>query len=335
VDNSQRQANLTDALRFVGALCVVWYHNPVYWNLQEYTFIVDSAKLLILGWSMPFFYATSARFTCAGQSFEKISARLGRILILIIIYTVLYEGLHWSSGTGLISLCISRVGECNAALVLDTFRNVGNTPGYYLSDLASMTFLALIACLHPVGKWLLITFTWAAFLLGDSRMSGYFLNPLANACMALALLYSFMIALRPLDSRRPYLPFSIIMLLLLILSWGWANLEFARNEYWNESPRIMLFGGLLLLFMSADDLFEVKGDCIVYLSAWGRNYAFGIFIFHQLCFDILTPHSIRVLRGLLNIADPLVIYLVTGIITTFAALLITKAVRQYAPRLLM
>lgn len=336
MDTGRRQANLTDALRLLGALCVVWYHNPSYWNLQGHTAMVDAAKLVLLGWSMPFFYATSARFACSARPLDKSAARLGRLLLLIVFYTVLYELLHWRQGTGMVSACLSGAGDCTAALVFDTFRNVGNTPGYYMSDLVCMTLLAVLGSLLPAGKWFLLGLMWIAMLAGSARLGGFFLNPLALGCMAFALLYLFLLAPRLHNTGRWHLspPAAALVLLALPLSWGWANLALAQNDYWTQPVRIALFGALLLLFMSLGDVVETSGKWITSFSVWGRNYAFGIFIFHQLCFDLLSPRFIGLLQARLHVTDPLVLYLMNGGMATIVVLLVTRIARQFTPRLL-
>ncbi|MBP0598379.1 hypothetical protein J8I26_09710 [Herbaspirillum sp. LeCh32-8] len=332
----RRAANVTDALRLLGALCVVWYHNPLYWNLQGHLASVDTVKMVVLGWSMPFFYATSARFAFTGKSPARLLPRMATLLGLVIFYTALYELAHWRSETGLVARCLGDAGGCSASLVFDTLRNVGNTPGYYLSDLLSMYLLACLAGISPALGWIMAGAAWIALLLGQVKLGGLFLNPLALGCLSVALLYRLLLAprLRAMPRLRLPAPMVLPLLALLPLVWGAANVLLAQNDYWRDTGRIVLFGLLLLPFLAIDDGSESDSRLLAVLSRWGRQYAFGIFIFHQLCFDLLGARAAAWVQRLLHVQDELGLYLVAGVAATLAALALTALTRKMAPALL-
>jgi hypothetical protein len=336
VSTDRRTANFTDALRLLGALCVVWYHNPLYWNLQGHLAAVDAVKMVVLGWSMPFFYATSAKFAFAGKSPARLMPRMATLLALIVFYTVLYELAHWRGETGLVARCLGDAGGCSAALVLDTVRNVGNTPGYYLSDLLSMYLLACLAGIHPALGWLIAGAAWIALLAGQAKLGGLFLNPLALGCLSVALLYRLLLAqrLRGMPPLRLPAPMALPLLALLPLAWGVANAFLAQNDYWRDAGLIAVFGLLLLPFLAIDDIARAGARPLAMLSQWGRQYAFGIFIFHQLCFDLLGARAAAVVQRLFHLRDELSLYLAAGAAATLAAIALTAAFRKMAPALL-
>ncbi|MBG7620178.1 hypothetical protein I5R65_11945 [Herbaspirillum sp. AP02] len=334
---SRHPANVTDAMRLVGAYCVVWYHNPFYWNLHEHTQWVDAMKLLILGWSMPFFYTTSARFAFAGKDVSRHFQRVVRLVALIGFYTVLYELLHWNLPTSLASHCFgSSTADCSPGLVFETLRNVGNTPGYYLSDLIVMHLLAMLVAARPfIGKGLAIVGGIALFA-GWIRLGGLFLNPLGLFGLSAALGYIYLVAPRLSGYRRVSLapvP-TAAMALGFVLLWGVANLLQAQNQYWNDTSNILLFLPLLLLFMALSDLIRPEGRLTLLVSEWGRKYAFGIFIFHQLCFDLLAPRVAQVTMKLVQGDNALTLYVLSSIVISAAATIVTAIIRKAAPVLL-
>lgn len=333
-----RPANLTDAWRLLGALCVVWYHNPLYWNLpQAHLAVVDAIKLILLGWSMPFFYATSAKFAFAKKTPSRLARRIVTLLILIVFYTVLYELVRWRSSVGLIAHCIDGVaGNCSPTFVFGIFRNVGNTPGYYLSDLLSMYLLACLASIHPALRWIIMGFVWVALLMNQSRFGGLFLNPLALGCLGIALFYRPWIGNRLRNIERwPLSGFFVLSLLILLpITWGVMNYFLAQNDYWRDVSNILIFGAFLFGFLIIDDVIEPTGRVLNTLSHWGRQYSFGIFIFHQLCFDFLGAHIAMWTQRAFHIHDELILYFIVGVIATLASIISTIIARKISPILL-
>ncbi len=324
-------------MRLAGAFCVVWYHNPFYWNLHEHTQWVDAMKLLFLGWSMPFFYAMSARFAFAATDVSRHLQRVLRLAALISFYTVLYELLHWNQPSSLASRCFADSATgCSPGLVFETLRNVGNTPGYYLSDLLVMHLLAMLVAVRPViGKALALVGAIALFA-GWIRLGGLFLNPLGLFGLSAALGYLYLVAPRLAGDRRIMLaPLPTAALVLgFVLSWGIANLLQAQNQYWSDTSNILVFVPLLLLFMALNDLVRPEGRLALLVSEWGRKYAFGIFIFHQLCFDILAPRVAQVVTKLMHGDNALALYVLTSIVISAAATIVTAIIRKAAPVLL-
>lgn len=336
MNSDRRTANVTDALRLLGALCVVWYHNPLYWNLHTHLASVDTIKMVVLGWSMPFFYATSAKFAFTGKSPARLLPRMATLLGLVVFYTALYELAHWRSETGLAARCLREAGDCSASLVFDTVRNVANTPGYYLSDLLSIYLLACLAGIHPTLGWITAGVAWTALLFGQAKLGGLFLNPLALGCVSVAQFYRLLCAprLQAMPRLRLPVPMAMLLLALLPLGWGVANVLLAQNDYWRDTGSIVLFALLLLPFLAIDDIAESGSRLLTTLSRWGRQYAFGIFIFHQLCFDLLGSRAAAWVQRLFHFRDELGLYLVAGVAATLAAIIATALIRKMAPALL-
>jgi len=333
---NRHPANITDSLRLLGALCVVWYHNPLYWNLQDYSPAVDAGKLLVLGWSMPFFYATSAKFAFAGKKPAHLICRMFMLLMLIVFYTVLYELSHWRNESSLFSRCLGNVDGCSPKVLFDTFRNVSNTPGYYLSDLVSMYMLACVAAIRPIFGWGVAATGWAAFLLGLGKMGGLFLNPLALGCLAVALLYRYLLVRHLDDVPQISLRTPGFLLLLILLPWAWgvANYFVGQNDYWSDPAIIPLFALFLLVFLLVGDVTQPTGCLPSALSRWGREYSFGIFIFHQLCFDLLGTRAVAWGQRLFQVNDSLLLYLAAGLTATASAIVLTAVIRKISPALL-
>lgn len=334
---SRRPANITDTMRLIGAYCVVWYHNPFYWNLHEHIQWVDGLKLVFLGWSMPFFYGISARFAFTGKDFSRRWERIVRLGILVIFYTLLYEFFHRRNPGSLAIRCLENSGtECSAGLIFDTLRNVGNTPGYYLSDLIVIYLLAIVVTVRP---WLMIalaSFASLSLFMGWIRLGGLFLNPLGlfGVCAALG----YLVLIRPCLAQYRNINLKTLsscsVIMGFILVWGCANLLLAQNQFWNGTGNILLFLSLLMLFMGLSDLIQPEGRYIAMVSEWGRKYAFGIFIFHQLCFDLLAPGIARIMSALTHSQDMLPLFVVTGLVVSLAATVITVIIRKAAPALL-
>lgn len=126
-----RDPNISDACRFLAALCVIWYHNPLYWQLRDYTSYVDVAKLIFLGWSMPFFYLSTAKHAFNTKKFEHLLRKVLGIIFLIFIYTVIYDLFGWNAGGGIVDVCFNndQYNICSIKYLFDRFREVAGTPG--------------------------------------------------------------------------------------------------------------------------------------------------------------------------------------------------------------
>lgn len=334
---ARQPANITDTLRLLGALCVIWYHNPLYWSLHSHLESVNALKLVLLGWSMPFFYSTSAKFAFAGKSSAHLVSRIPPLVVLILFYTALYEFVRFLAGAPLSDLCGNGEHSCSVTGVFETIRGVANTPGYYLSDLVSIYILAFFASLNSTLKIAVTLALWCGLGLGYLRLGGVFLNPLAVGCLSVVLLYnglkSYLLgSLRPiaLDAAS-----TIYLILFLILTWGILNYFVGRDDYWSHLFSAIPFMLVMVLFLSCEDIVSTNSPLSLILSQWGRKYAFGIFMFHQLCFDTIVPRGVSIARRLFSIQDEFTLYLLAGLLATTAATLITIVVRRVTPSLVM
>lgn len=291
MERHQRPPNITDALRALGALCVIWYHNPIYWTLDD-TAGVDLAKFVLLGWSMPFFYATSARFAFTPPS-RKSWQRVLQLLKLVVGYFVLYEALAYLSGRGAVWTCLHGSAPCRPDAILMAIRTVSGTPSYYLSDVIVLVALGagLVGLAERLGRlatYAVIALGFVAMLFADPYLWGLFLNPLALGCFVWSAVWWVTIGarvgtrLKPERTRAYGAPTTAFVL----IAWGVLNALFAQNVYWSGISNILIFGLLLQVILSFDFFLSVRALTFRKLSEWGQRYSLGLLLLHQLWFDI-------------------------------------------------
>lgn len=321
---------MLDALRFLGAICIVWYHNPYYWSLADVTSVVDNWKFVLLGWSMPFFYAASFYFAFRQVRRSSAIARVGRLLLLIVVYTLMYAAVTVSAPTGLFQTCVAGRGSCDPVFLLSTFRNVSDTPLYYLSDLTVIVVLAILCSWLPRSLQVAVPLAVAVILwiAGEYRGFGLFLNPLAIGCFVVALM-SIIIEQRWKFAGLVASPVMWVAgVLAFIGGWGLLNWALVENAYWRAGPLAsFVFGVLLLLPLTLGMRVRPTGALIDALSRWGQRLSFGIFAFHQLSFDVIGS-LLRIIH------DPLLSYLAAGVVATGMSILATLLCRRLAPILL-
>ncbi len=320
-----RPANLIDALRILGAICVVWYHNPLYWGAGDARPSIDAFKFIVSGWAMPFFYVTTAWFSLQRPP-KVLLLRAAKIAAILVVYTALYEAFAFQGSAEYVGGCIP-ASTCSVWWLFDKIRMGNGTPVYFLADVISICLVSAALSLAP--RWKLAALALSAILAvvvssGETRVFGLFLNPLAGGCLAAAL---FAKALMPSDIRPFHVgPISFCLIITgFILIWGGLNLWFAQNAYWSAGPVSLLFAAMLILLLYAAAVIQPAGSVPASLSRAGQTYALGVFLFHQMTFNIISSRVAALdLSGFW-------IFFINGIAATVFTICVVYFVRRTLP----
>lgn len=334
-ERAQRPANFTDILRLLGALCIIWYHNPLFWKLGVYAEDVARVKLALLGWSMPFFYIITAKHALSNAYFERARDRIKSALKIMVFYGILYELVQLSSADSIVTSCFlsDQSGKCGTLYIFDRFRTVSSSPLYYLSDVISIIILALLAKRHRLLALFIGTLICWNLIENDGRLWGFTLNPLASGCFLLALAYehtSFLNRLFDHAGRRVWIGAGFP--LITLTAWGIFNLNFAKDNLW-KSPSIFFISSIFLFIVySCDKIHVTDRKFLQHISSYGQKYSFGIFTLHQLFFTVSSSLIAKILERI-AITNQLVIYICLGIFVTTLSICVTVYFHRRLPQL--
>ena len=321
--------------KLIASLCVVWYHNPLYWNITpSHLHDVDLFKNFFI-MDDAFFYTTSIYFILLKKySLFLTFQKLKHTLALIISWTFIYEISRVFSPDGIYSSCILSSSECDIGYFFEKIRMVNNTPGYYLSEIFSITLVSYFLLLNLRTRVFgIIGICYVAFFNnGDSF--GIFLSPSVPKYFLIAFfiktISDFKTGLLKIQVEFWLALFYIVTLILLF---GFAvlvlnhNMEFSSNFF-----ELFVLVTFLFCFLSVDNFFLCKSSKFISLSQLGRKYSFGIFIFHQFCYDWLVKIINPILRNL-GFVEPLFQHLILGLLVMALSFLVSTRFKEITPRL--
>jgi hypothetical protein len=331
--NQLRQPNLMDVFRLFGALAIIWYHNPFYWQLGESTNLIDILKLGLIGWAMPFFYSVTSKYALLNYDKKRLIKRILNVVMLMLIYTIIYELIPSTNLDQLFIYSKSCDFICVSLELFERVRTVSNSPGYFLSDLMVIIFLGFFCSINLGVRAVVITIITLNVIYLDGRVWGIFLNPLAGGCFIVAQLYLILIKKFDSDKNKFLIKIPLITsIFIFLISWAVLNIFYAQNEFW-KSTLIFLSAGLLLWAVLFSDRIDVSTSSFLSCcSKWGQKYAFGIFILHQLIYDLIAPIYSKIIIKI-HISNPILNWVMLGLFVSILTVLLVSRLASYAPKL--
>lgn len=325
-------------MRILAAFCIVLHHSNYLYKLGISYPLFESIKSELIAWALPFFYTTTAFFAYQSlyreYSINKIAKRLLTIAKWYLLFISMYEVLriayflmhpesdytffhlfdHGNSLSSIVSSCVQmlRFGNYTAAYFVYDFFVI-----YLLGSLLAFTTLKTSLNLVRAVLGILIIFMLSSpghvlfsqvnsfFKFTHSYelpliLSGYFFSN---------LLMSF--KLPKLHGIKP----EIEGIALLIIPFFWSFL----HTYPMLPPNVALLLFCSLLFILHATLHSFNLPLSKKMSQYGRDFSFGIFLFHPIVISIVDNLLPPVLR-FVGIRNHLLLYLLINITVFFSTL---------------
>lgn len=341
---TNRDNNLTDILRLPASILIILYHSQLYFNLSGIDLqVIDFTKLLLLSWTMPFFYITATYFSLISaersESINKVRNKIFTIIKLIIIYYCFYWGLDLIIKffhQGFVEINLLNISFFE---VIQDIRLVHNTPLYWLFDLVFINlvsyFIVYMFIKRNTKVWtfyllVLLIFVFL-FFTEVTIFNGIALLSYIIGLVSYFVFYKHKIIKDYLIKKKTVIFLLLVCIYLIIF--GYLNYLFFNGMFLSTDILLTLFSILLFLILSANLLFKFDSKVTFKLSELGRKYSLGVFLFHNAVWLFIENLYLFLLkRGIvpqINVIVLIILYILNISITLIFVKIIYKYKKEF------